>query len=166
MKRLILLRHAKSDWDAEYSVDRERPLSKRGREAAATMGRLLSAIGQDPDVVVSSSALRARATAELAAEAGSWTATIELNDRLYGASAGDVIDVIRTIDGSINKAMMVGHEPAWSTLVGAITGGSVRMATATAAGIDLASWSSCGPGSGEIAFVLPPRPFGSIFPGQ
>lgn len=166
MKRLILLRHAKSDWDADYSSDRERPLSKRGRGAAATMGRLLSAIGQEPEVVISSSALRARTTAELAAKAGGWSTPIDVAEGLYGASAGEVIEVVRSIDNSIDRAMIVGHEPAWSTVVAVITGGSVRMATATAAGVDLASWSSCRPGSGEIAFVLPPRSFGGLFPDR
>jgi phosphohistidine phosphatase len=57
MRSLILFRHGKSDWDAPYGSDHERPLAHRGKEAAICMGRMLSQAGQAPDLAVSSSAL-------------------------------------------------------------------------------------------------------------
>ena len=62
MRTLLLLRHAKSDWDASYADDHERPLAKRGKKAAALIGRHLAATGQVPDRVVSSTAVRAADT--------------------------------------------------------------------------------------------------------
>ncbi|MGA9597997.1 MAG: histidine phosphatase family protein, partial [Acidimicrobiia bacterium] len=88
MKRLMILRHAKSDWNSGADSDHTRPLNRRGTEAAMTMGRVLSRIGEVPDIIYTSSATRARETALLAADAGGWDVeTVEL-DELYGTSAG------------------------------------------------------------------------------
>ena len=78
MKRIFLLRHGKSDWNAPYSTDHERPLKGRGVRAARTIGRFLAETDEEPDVIVSSSAVRALSTAELAAEAGSWRCEIRV----------------------------------------------------------------------------------------
>ena len=66
MKSVILFRHGKSDWNASYGSDHERPLSKRGVHAAMRMGRFLAEKNQIPDLVISSTALRAQSTAKLA----------------------------------------------------------------------------------------------------
>ncbi|MDH3471716.1 MAG: histidine phosphatase family protein [Acidimicrobiia bacterium] len=157
MVRLILLRHAKSDWDADYGSDHDRPLNDRGASAAASIGGLLTTMGQEPDLVVTSSAVRARTTAELAAAAGEWSASIKVTEELYGAGVEQAIELIRHTDPTLQRAVFVGHEPTWSSLVQFITGGSVRMATATAVGIDIGTWSQCGRNSGQIMYVVPPR---------
>ena len=91
MKRLMILRHGKSDWNAGASSDHARPLNRRGTGAAMTMGRLLTRLGEVPDLIVTSSAVRARETALLAADAGDWGCeTIEVDD-LYGTSAGGAL---------------------------------------------------------------------------
>lgn len=159
MVRLILLRHAKSDWDVDYGSDHDRPLNDRGVSAAASVGRLLTAMEQEPDLVVSSSALRARTTAELAAQSGAWKASIKVTEELYGAGVEQAIELIRQTDATLQRVLFVGHEPTWSSLVQFVTGGSVRMSTATAVGIDIGNWSQCGRGSGQIMFVVPPRLF-------
>ncbi len=161
MKRLIVLRHGKSDWGTG-APDHERPLNKRGRGAAALMGRLLTAIGQQPDRVITSSATRAATTAELAAEAGHWECPIEVTDALYGTSPGAVLRLLTATGGESERLMLVGHEPTWSNLVAVLTGARVRIATATAVGIDVPSWRGVAPDTGEISYVLPPRPFGSL----
>ena len=74
MKTLILFRHGKSDWDSEEPSDHDRPLAKRGRKAAKAMGKFLALAGQVPDSAVTSSAVRARSTLEIAMEAGAGTA--------------------------------------------------------------------------------------------
>ena len=79
MKRLILLRHAKSDWDAEFQSDHSRPLSERGMTSARAIGLVLARSNQVPDSVISSSALRAQSTAFLAADTGGWDAEIRVN---------------------------------------------------------------------------------------
>lgn len=161
MKRLILMRHAKSDWDASYGADHERPLNQRGVAAAAVMGRVLAAADQVPDRIVSSSAVRARTTVQLASEAADWEVDIEIREELYGASVGDVIDVIQDVGGNAQRLLVVGHEPTTSQTVLALSGGRVRVATATAVALDFApdDWSRIEPGGGTIAYVLGPKLF-------
>src|SRR5438874_2635976 len=96
MPAVILLRHAKSDWDADYGGDdRDRPLSKRGRGAAAVVGRLLASSGNVPTEAITSPATRAVDTLRLAMEAGEWSCPVEQRPPLYGADAATVIDEIR-----------------------------------------------------------------------
>jgi phosphohistidine phosphatase len=161
MKRLILLRHAKSDWDADYGADRERPLNTRGEKAAAVMGRLLTAAGEVPDAIISSPAVRARTTAEVAAAAGEWSTAINVRDELYGASPNEVVSVIREMGGTAERLLVVGHEPTTSQTVSMLSGGRVRVATATAVAVDLGpdDWKRLEPGAATIAYVLPPRLF-------
>ena len=65
MAVLLIMRHAKSDWSVGGMTDHERPLAPRGVEAAGAMGRFLARCGQAPELVFTSTAERARATAEL-----------------------------------------------------------------------------------------------------
>ncbi len=167
MKRLVLLRHGKSDWGAGSATDHDRPLAPRGARAAKTMGRLLAAAEAQPDLVVTSSAVRAHKTAELAAAAGGWDGAIQVERTLYGAAPTEVIRLVRGINDAVGALMLVGHEPTWSSLASLLTGGSrVRVATATAVGVDLAvgAWAQVGPDCGELAWLLPPRLFESTPP--
>ena len=68
MKSVILFRHGKSDWNASYGSDHDRPLNSRGIKAAKKMGLFLSTKNQIPDIVISSTATRAKTTAQLAME--------------------------------------------------------------------------------------------------
>lgn len=127
------------------------------------MGALLARSGQHPDRIITSSAVRARTTAEIATEAAGWDSAIEVSDALYRAGPHDVIEVVRGTPDANECLMLVGHEPTWSDVAELLTGAQVRVATATAVGIDLgAGWSAAGPGSGTLAWVLPPRLFGWV----
>ena len=77
MKSVILFRHGKSDWGANYGHDLDRPLSKRGIRDAKKIGKFLSKKREVPDLVISSTALRARNTIELTVESGGWSARIK-----------------------------------------------------------------------------------------
>ena len=161
MKRLILLRHGKSDWNAGASSDHGRPLSRRGTGAAMTMGRVLAQLGESPDLILTSSAVRARETALLAADAGGWECeTVEVDD-LYGASAGEALAVAATAPDDVERLMLVGHEPGWGYLVRALTGAEVSMKTATIAGIDMARarWAYAPRAAGTLTYLLQPRLF-------
>lgn len=161
MKRLMILRHGKSDWNAGAASDHARPLSRRGTGAAMTMGKLLSRLGEAPDLIVTSSAVRARETALLAADAGEWDCeTIEVDD-LYGTSAGGALRVASGTPDEVDRLMLVGHEPTWGYLVRALTGAAVEMKTATVAAVDLrmASWRHAPEAAGTLAYLLQPRLF-------
>jgi phosphohistidine phosphatase len=160
MLTLLLLRHAKSDWDAADGEDFDRPLARRGKKAAALVGRFLRAVDCVPDAVLTSSAVRARTTVELAAAAGGWDCPIGDSRRLYEASPEGVIEEIRRVEGSPARLLVVGHEPTWSALVSLlIGGGTVRLPTAALAAIEVeaASWAALTPGSGQLAWLVTPK---------
>jgi len=160
MKRIYLLRHAKSDWSADYEADHDRPLNKRGRGAAQQMGEFLTAIEQAPDLVVTSSAVRARDTAELAMSAGSWSCPVEVTRDLYAASPSAVMQLVHIHTGSHDRLLLVGHQPTWSELVSALIGGGVvRMPTAAIARVDLDidGWAEVEFGAGTLSWVVTPK---------
>ncbi len=160
VKRLILLRHAKSDWTAESGSDHSRPLNERGMASARAIGVALARSDQAPDLVVSSSALRAQSTAFLAADTGGWNCEIRITDELYGTSTGSVLSIVSDTADEVVRLMLVGHEPTWSTTAGVLIGGGrVRVTTGSAVAIDLPSWELAEPGRGELAWMLTPRLF-------
>lgn len=160
MKSVYLLRHAKSDWSSDYATDHDRPLSKRGRRAAATVGRFLASLDQAPEAVVTSTAVRARTTVELAAATGGWHCPVRQEADLYGGSTEQVLAAIRTAPAEAERLVLAGHEPTWSAAVERLTGGgSVRMVTAAVARIDLAveSWEEVAFGAGTLTWLVTPK---------
>lgn len=161
-KRLLLFRHAKSDWHAGIPDDHERPLTKRGSEAARIMGRVLAAADQLPDLVVTSSAVRARTTVELAHEAGGWRCPVETSDALYDTDAASVLEEIRKLPDAAAGVLLAGHEPTWSELASRlIGGGDLRFPTAALARLDLdvARWRDATFGCGALVWLLQPKFF-------
>lgn len=157
----MLLRHAKSDWDVDTG-DHDRPLSDRGVKAANAMGKVLAASGQIPDLVITSTAVRARTTAEIAMNAGGWECPIRHTEALYMASVSGVLGEIQRVENAVGAVMLVGHEPTWSTLASILTGGSriaVKTGTALAIEFNTEHWRGVQAGRGELAWVLPPRLF-------
>lgn len=159
-RQLLLMRHAKSDWDADSESDHERPLNERGVRSARLMGRFLAAHDLEPDHVISSTAVRARTTAELAADAGGWRAEVALDAGLYGTGPGGVIERARRAP-DVPRLMLVGHQPTWGLVVTEIAGETVQMKTATVAvvNLDVGSWDEIGPGRGGLAAVFQPRDY-------
>ena len=160
MNRLLIMRHAKSDWGAGVASDRERPLAPRGVKAARRMGKTLARIGEAPDLVLSSPAVRARTTAELAASAGDWSAEIEIVPTFYGGQWSDVVEGVVGASPNGSRVMVVGHEPTWSELVSVLAGGGrVAMPTGAVACLELngSLWSSLTPGGAELQWLLTPR---------
>lgn len=162
MKTLLLLRHAKSDWDAAYSDDHARPLAERGLKAARKMGRWATSIGLVPDQALASTALRARQTLALAAEAGGWGGVARLTDALYEATPEAVLAEIRATPDDVGVLVVVGHEPTTSRLVSLlIGGGAVEIKTAAAARVDVPvmRWADVAPARGVLAALVPPGAF-------
>ena len=165
MKTLLVMRHAKSDWEAEYAADHDRPLNDRGVRSARLMGRLLAAKELVPEAIISSTAVRARTTAELAREAGGWDANLFLEPEFYGASSRSVIEAIAKAP-TVERLMVVGHQPTWSVVVDDLTDRYVDMKTAAVAVIALpiTVWADTAPMAGSLVEVLYPREyFGSEF---
>jgi phosphohistidine phosphatase len=121
MRTLMLLRHAKSDWNAPTEGDFARPLNKRGRRAAAAMARQIAALDTVPQKIVSSPAVRAIRTAEAVAGELAEVA-VEPEERLYGASVAEILDVARHLPKEISCALLIGHNPGMEECVHALGG--------------------------------------------
>ena len=143
-KTLLVLRHGKSSWQHPALADHDRPLNARGRRDAPRMGRLLRAEGLTPDRIVSSTAVRAHATAELVAEAAGCSAPVLAAPALYLAGPETILDVAASTGGDAGKLLVVGHNPGLEALLTALAGRVVVMPTAALAAlrIDVPSWSA------------------------
>lgn len=116
MKNLYLIRHAKSDWSDESKSDFERGLNKRGQRAIFTMADALKKKKVMPDIILSSSATRAKLTAKgLASEIG-YNGKIKYIDALYMAEPLDVISIIKEIKDKYDNVFIVGHNPETTEL--------------------------------------------------
>ena len=121
MKTLYIVRHAKSSWDHANLSDHDRPLNERGERDAPRMGKRLRKRRERPEVIIASSAVRAQSTARILAIAISYpTSDIAINKRLYGAEPEDVLSIIMDLDDGIDCAMLVGHNPTFTTLINAL----------------------------------------------
>ncbi len=122
-KTILLLRHGHSAADPSLA-DSERPLSGAGRRDARRLAGLLHRLGLKPDLVVSSTALRARQTAELAAGVGSADGPPEVRaePRLFEPDAGGYLEVLRGLPARASCVLLVGHNPAVRQATAALLG--------------------------------------------
>ena len=117
MKELILVRHAKSSWKDPTLSDHERPLNKRGKRDAPEMGERLARSGYEPDLIVSSSAVRALDTARtIAGMLGYPRERIAVEERLFHAGVAELLHVIQGVDDSVDILMLFGHNPGLTDL--------------------------------------------------
>ena len=121
MIRLVLVRHAKSDWGDPGLDDHDRPLNDRGVRDAPRMAARLAASGFRPDIILSSTALRARTTAEaFAAELGT---AVSLDPELYGAPASSILAAAAATHAP--AVMVVAHDPGMSALAARLSGDGI-----------------------------------------
>lgn len=117
MKLLTLVRHAKSSWDDERLDDHDRPLAPRGHRDAPRMGKRLAQRQLDPDLLLTSTALRARETADyLAAALGVSPSSIRVERRIYLASPGELLRIVGELDDGLENVLLVGHNPGLTDL--------------------------------------------------
>ena len=160
-KHLAILRHAKSSWADPQVDDHDRPLNARGRHAATLVGQHLRAADRRPDLVLCSSATRARQTLDLLDIPTSTHVLIE--NEIYGASAGDLLLRLRQISGNPQSLLLIGHNPGVEDLVGLlIMAGTPRpqkFPTAAVALLDLPvqTWTLLEPGTAELREFVVPR---------
>jgi phosphohistidine phosphatase len=137
MRELLVLRHAKSSWSHPELSDHDRPLNKRGLRAAPRMGQLLFERGLVPNQIISSTAVRARRTAEAVAEACDYPGKTVLDERLYHAGPTMILDVLSELPGEVERALVVGHNPGMEDLVEHFAQRPVRFVTAALAQVEL-----------------------------
>lgn len=143
-RTLVVLRHAKSDWSGD-DEDIARPLAKRGRRQAPDAGRWLNANLDRIDLALVSPAERARSTWHLVAEELDAPPEMRLDERLYAASAGQLLGVVRELPDEFHTVVVVGHNPGIEQLVARLTGQEIPMPTSAVAVIALpGSWATAG----------------------
>ena len=163
MKRLFLLRHAKSSWDDPGLDDHERRLAPRGRRASKLIAEHLRRERIAPSLVLCSSASRTRETLERVIPTPDRT-NVSFEDGLYQASSGSLLQRLREVPPHVDSVMLVGHQPAIQELALDLAGDGLDLARMTAKFPTGAlatlhfdgAWSELGPGSAElVAFVKP-----------
>jgi phosphohistidine phosphatase len=122
MKSILVLRHAKSSRKDPDLTDHDRPLNKRGKRDAPRMGRLLKKEDLVPDIIISSTAMRARGTAEAVAKASGYKGDITFNGSLYAAGPQAYIDALHELSDDYVRVLTIGHNPGLEELVEMLTG--------------------------------------------
>ena len=169
MRRVYLLRHAKSSWKDSSLADRDRPLAGRGRRAAAAIADHLEAEGIRPDLVLCSPARRTRETLERLETALGDRVEARFEEALYGAGEAELLARLRAVPPEVSSVMLIGHNPGLEDLALALasTGdGLARMRekypTGALATIDLPAdeWDAIEADTGELVAYVRPRDLG------
>lgn len=143
-RTLVLLRHGKSDWSGGHG-DRERPLAERGRRQAPEAGRWLEANVGPIDLVLVSPAERAVSTWNLVADQLSRPGSVRTEDRVYDASAAELLAMVRELPDDARTVLLVGHNPGLEDLVHRLLGQEVPMKTSGIAVVEVqGSWTDLG----------------------
>lgn len=122
MKTLLLLRNAKSSWKDSKLKDRERPITKKGRKAAALMGELIKANELLPQLLLSSSVVRACQTTQQVMTSMEYTGKILYLDHLFMAEADVILDALSLLPDDLERVMVVGHNPGLESLMQILSG--------------------------------------------
>lgn len=112
MRQLHLLRHAKASWELAGELDYERGLTERGLADCELMREVVAALDPAPDLVLCSGARRTRETLEAVAPALPKQTNVAFDDRIYQATTGRLIELLKEVDPAIEAVLMVGHNPS------------------------------------------------------
>ena len=137
MKNLLLMRHAKSDWDDNRLSDFDRPLSERGEYDAPRMGRVLKYEDLVPDLILSSAAERARTTAELVADGCGYEKDILTTRELYMAYIDHYYEMVSALPDTLQTVLVVGHNPGIEAFLSKLIMSWQGMTTANIAQVSL-----------------------------
>ena len=161
MKRLVLMRHAKSSWDQPDLSDYDRPLNKRGKRDAPLMASRLRELGEKPDLILSSPAERAIRTATVVAEEfGIAKKKIVENNDIYLASSDELLEILRGLDDSHNRVLLCGHNPGMTKLCNFLADLNIdNIPTCGVACLELAIdfWAELEQASGTLVYFNYPK---------
>lgn len=116
MKHLYLIRHAKSSWDNNL-IDKERPLNMRGKKDAPYMGAILKEKNINPDLIITSPAVRALTTAKIFSKKLNYPfEKIVIEPKIYAADSSNILKVIHELNDNYNLVMLFGHNPGITEL--------------------------------------------------
>ncbi len=158
MRTLYLLRHAKSSWSDASLRDFDRPLNKRGRDAAQLVGKRLAS-EKNISLVICSPAVRTRETWQIVQKNSGLQIEERFDDRIYEASLRDLLQVVSEIPAGKQLVMLIGHNPGFEELLAFLTGEARRMPTGALAKIkfEIASWEAVQAGQGSLEWFITPK---------
>jgi phosphohistidine phosphatase len=161
-KTLFLVRHAKSSRDDPRLADRDRPLNKRGKRDAPAMARRVAQRAERPEVIVTSPAVRAMATAKAMADGLDVVAPhLVTLESLYDAAADALLQVIHGLDNRYSRAMIVGHNPGMTDLANLLARATIENIPTCGVVIvrfPTPTWADIRGGTGEmVEFDYPKR---------
>jgi phosphohistidine phosphatase len=159
MRILYLLRHAKSSWNEPSLRDFDRPLKKRGREAAERTGMRLAEEKLNNPIVICSPAVRTRETAEIVLKSANLQVEQRFDERIYDASLRELVQVVSEIPDEKEAAIMIGHNPGFEELLAFLNGEQRRMPTCALAKIKFGdvSWKDVRAGEGSLEWFIAPK---------
>ena len=165
MKRLYLLRHAKSSWDDPTLADHDRPLAPRGRRAAKVIAKHLGRKGISPELVLCSPSTRTRQTLKRLAPGLRKNADIRIEPELYAASAADLLEVLHEVPEEVESVMLIGHNPGIQDLALSLAGAGSEISrlrskfpTAGLATLELnGTWRELAPESADLVSLVTPK---------
>lgn len=164
MKHLYLIRHAKSDWSDASKRDYARALNKRGKKAIVTMGEALKEKDIMPDLILSSSAKRAKLTAEGLAKEIGYKGKIEVEDKLYMADPQTVQNLVKELKNKYESVFVVGHNPETTELSNMVTDtyiDNVPTLGIVSLKLPIEKWDKLCIGKGQVEFFIYPKMFKS-----
>lgn len=158
MKILFLLRHAKAVSGSDGLRDLDRSLTDEGHRQAERIGKYLKEQNVGFDLVLSSTALRARDTTQLVLTAAEWIGEVRYDQRIYDANRQQLLRVVSEIEGDKSKVLLVGHNPGLEELLQRLTGRFEPMATGTITKIDLkaGTWTKAAEPDGHLDWLVRP----------
>lgn len=162
MKTLLLLRHAKSSWKHPELPDHDRPLNKRGKQDAPRIAKIIRDNGLVPDLIMSSTAKRARKTARIVAKTCGYAGEVALTPALYHAGPNTYIGTLSRQADEYQRIMLVGHNPGLEELLEMLVGQMEPIHTATLAHVllPLTQWSELNhETAGKLINLWRPREF-------
>jgi len=153
------MRHAKSDWGDRDVADHDRSLNRRGIRDAPRMAAWIGQLGDLPDRILCSSAVRTCETSRLLGEAWNAAVPVVSTDSLYLASPETILNVIRQDHGDAETLLVIGHNPGMGSLVSGLAGQIIDMPTAAIAAFEIAgdTWETF-PQSESIRLIDTARP--------
>ena len=156
MKNLFLLRHARAVSSSDGLRDFDRSLSDQGRKQAERVGKHLKEQNIGLDLVLSSTALRARETTELVLKAAGRLSEVRYDQRIYEASAQQLLEVVSEIEEDKKEVLLVGHNPGLEELLKPLTGRLESMGTGTLAKIALgrSEWTGAAAEKGDLNWLF------------
>ena len=163
MKKIYLVRHAKSSWKYPKLDDFERPLNKRGRKNAPFMGTVLKKRGILPDLILSSPANRAAMTARIMATRIDYPIEdVIYMESMYGADEQEMVEIVGQMDDGIDRLMLVGHNPGLTNLANTL--GNDPVSNVPTSGIyavrfKIASWNRIRNRRGKTDFFEYPKKY-------